>query len=92
MSITISILPIMFPYSIGYDLVKQVYYIRLHAIIPVLLDHDASGRTLCIDGYLAILNTAVLDDLFHLRCDINQHFMVFGGQGDHFSHSYLSIK
>ena len=56
--VPVAVLGIVQPDPLGDELAEQVYDIALHALVPVLLDHERGRRALCVDRDQAPLHAA----------------------------------
>jgi hypothetical protein len=70
---------------------QKVHHVGRHTRIPVLLDHDGRGGSLCVNAHQSIPETAFPGRFTYLGGDIYEFFPAVSGYLDQGSHCLLRI-
>ena len=70
--IAVAVLPVVQPHAPRDHLPQQIDDVALHALVPVLLNHDGGCRALGIDAENAVAHPALVQALPNLGGDIDQ--------------------
>jgi len=84
--VAVAVLGVVQPHAARDELAQQVHDVGLHALVPVLLDHDRGGGALGVDVHQPVAHARARGDGPHRVGDVDELLARAGAEPDDLAH------